>query len=162
MGHSHLVIQHLLKKLETDGPRPRRDRRPDWVTDLINHAAELFEPFTEIGRVGFDCRFREGAWEIALYLGSAELIGGKDDGHVQVVDFQFDLARLVELIQPVEKFVWNAIPARPGIDGPPDRSLIAIQGLHDGNRVHLHVYGTPPDEAGPGLRFFEDGRWETT
>ena len=50
---------HLLKKIETAGPRPRRDVRPQWITDLIDEVAELFEPFTDVGRVARAAQFKQ-------------------------------------------------------------------------------------------------------
>ena len=90
-----MPVKHLLKQAETyRSQRAARDTRPQWVTEFINEAAELFTPVTGVGRVGFDCHLAEDCWVVAMYLGSTEVVGGKDDGHSRHTDFEFDLLEL--------------------------------------------------------------------
>lgn len=160
MSHSHLPVQHLLKNLETFGIRPRRDVRPAWLADLINQIAELFEPFTDVGRVGFDCRLTDDRWELGMFLGSTELVGGKEDGDVQHVDFQLDIARLHSFFTSIDHFTWSAFPGGTDCDMTPGFSFISIDGCVQNHPLRLRVFSTPPDEAGPGLRRHSDGTWE--
>ena len=161
MSHSHLPIKHLLRRIETMPLRPRRDVRPEWVTQLIGEVAELFEPFTDIGRVGYDCRVTDDRWEVGMYLGTTELVGGKADGDVQHVDFQFDLMRLYRLFSQIDLLQWNAFPQSPSADSEFECSFIALEGKFNQNPLRLRVFCTPPTEAGPGLRHHTDGTWET-
>lgn len=159
MSHSHLALQHLIKQVESRGPRANRDVRPEWMTELIESVAELFEPFTDVGRVGFDCRLADECWEIGMYLGSTEFVGGKVDGEVQHVDFEFDLLRVSRLFKHIETFRWNALPSSD-LQESADISFIVIRAVYEGHPVHLRVFCTPPAEAGPGLRKHTDGTWE--
>ena len=70
----------------------------------LGEVADLFEPFTDVGRVGYECRIREEVWEIGLYLGCTEFVGGKLDGEIQAVDFQFDVARLYRMFDQIARF----------------------------------------------------------
>ena len=159
MGHAHLAVRHLLKQLETQGRR-QRPVRPDWVTSIIHEVAELFEPRKGVGRVGFDCRFNEDRWEVTLYLGKKEIVGGKDDGQARFVDFGFDLSRLYRFFNLVERFDWN-VPCSSGAHGENHAtSSVMIEGYWGQNPVRLKFFATPPSQVGPGLRDYADGRCE--
>ena len=41
LSHSHLPVQHLMKRMETWQPGQGGDRRPDWLTHFVEEAAEL-------------------------------------------------------------------------------------------------------------------------
>ncbi len=158
MSHSHLPLKHLLKRLETRGPRPNRDIRPDWISRLIDDIAELFEPFTDVGRVGFDCRVVGDRWDVGMYLGKTELLGGAADGDLQCVSFQFDILRLYGLFDQVETFHWNAYP---GTSDALESSWIAMTAAYQAHPVSVRILCVPPSEAGPGLRRRPDGSWDT-
>jgi len=160
LTHSHIPVKHLLKQLETDRPnRERRDVRPQWVSDFIDAAAQLFEPLSDVGRVGFDCQLIDDRWMVGLYLGRTEIVGGKQDGQTCCNAFQFALLPLLELLTEVEHCSWNVIPD-PLSDGPRPDSFLTVEGMIDGNPIHLHIDSVPPPDAGPGIRAFPDGHVE--
>ena len=153
LAHSHLLVQHLLKQLEVHKrEREVRKRRPDWLTAFVHQAAALFEPFAGIGRVGSQCEVVDDGWEARLYLGVTEMVGGKDDGHAQLVSFELDLSRLTRLFSKIDRFEWNV----SATDGQ-NSSFISIQGLVDEHRLSLKAYSRPPREAGPAFRQHVDG-----
>lgn len=160
MSHSHLPLQHLLKKIETTGPRPRRDVRPPWLTELIDEVAELFEPFTDVGRVGFECSLANARWDVSMYLGKTESVGGKDDGEVQHVDFQFDILKVQQQFSRIDSLRWNAFPGGREEAESTECSFVSIDGLRGENALRLRIFCTPPVQAGPGLRHHSDGTWE--
>src|SRR5580704_6814219 len=97
MSHSHLGARHLLTQIETDrSRRGNRDKRPEWLRGFVEEAAGSFEPLSGVARVGYECLPAEGGWEISLYLGSIELVGGKSDGRTERPDFRCDLKRLLK------------------------------------------------------------------
>lgn len=161
MSHSHLPLRHLLKKIETAGPRPRRDVRPQWITALIDTVAELFEPYTDVGRVGFECSLASDRWEISMYLGKTEFVGGRSDGETKTVDFQFDLLKLLEQFSQVDALMWNALSGHRPDAEPDECSFLALEGRHGEHALCLRVFCRPPEQAGPGLRRHADGSWET-
>lgn len=153
MARSHLLVQHLLKQLEIHKrERENRKRRPDWLSAFVHQAAALFEPFAGIGRVGSQCEVVDEGWEARLYLGATEMVGGKDDGHAQLVSFELDLARLTQLFSRIDHFDWN-VSAADGLNS----SFITIRGLVDDHSVSLKAYSRPPREAGPAFRQHVDG-----
>lgn len=162
MSHSHLALQHLIRKIESPEYRQSRTTGPVWLADFVDQVAELFEPFVDVGRVGFECRPATDRWEISMYLGQTELIGGRDDGQTRAVAFQFDLLALSRLFSRVDQLQWNAFPAVASEDDshPTEWSFINVIGLFADSVVRLKIYGTPPDGAGPGMRQFSDGSWE--
>lgn len=162
MSHSHLALQHLFKKIDAPDARTKRAPRPAWLAEFVDQVAELFEPFTDMGRVGFECAAGEEQWEVGMYLGGTELVGGREDGRLRHIAFQFDLLRLPVLFDSVESFSWNVYP-EGAVD--PNSSIgrgsyISVVGKRGDTALRLRVYGTAPEEVGPGLRQYSDGSWE--
>jgi hypothetical protein len=161
LSRSHLSARHLLQQIETDrSKRAKRDIRPQWLTALVESAAELFEPVAEVGRVGFDCRLDEQGWLATLYLGAVELIGGKTDGQTQRPGFQFDLKALLECFSRVDLLSWSVLDHADGEADPGPRSLLSIDGRVGENRVRMAIHSTSPAPVGPGLRRLPNGRFE--
>jgi hypothetical protein len=154
--HSHLPVAHLLEQVARFEPRRGdRDPRPAWVTGLINHAADLFDPFAgDVGRVGFDCQFADDRWIVGLYLGGTELVGGLHDGEVHYTDFRFDLLLLRELFDEVDQMQFVALPVDEDHD---TRASVQVEGRVAGEAVRLQVYAVPPTDAGPAFRVLPDG-----
>ncbi|MCY2964821.1 MAG: hypothetical protein NT069_14490 [Planctomycetota bacterium] len=162
MSHSHLALQHLIRKIESPEYRKSRPAGPTWLADFVDRVAELFEPFVDVGRVGFECRPGPERWEIAMYLGQTELIGGRNDGQTRAVAFQFDLLALSQLFSRVDAMQWNAFPAcaSDDEDHPIEWSFLSVIGEYAESNLRLKIYGTPPEDAGPGMRQLTDGSWE--
>ncbi|NOX52898.1 MAG: hypothetical protein GXP27_00355 [Planctomycetes bacterium] len=169
MSHSHIPIHHLLKQIETDPPnRKKRDVRPPWLIRFIEEAAQLFEPFHDIGRVGFDCSLVDDEWVVGIYLGGTEIVGGRLDGKTVFANFCFDLAELIRRFDKVHELKWTALPeplelADPGgeRDEPTrERSYVTITGEVEGNAVRLSIFSIPPDVVQPALRRLPDGTYE--
>ncbi|QDT49515.1 hypothetical protein [Symmachiella dynata] len=160
MSNTHLPIQHLLAQLEKQGRRPRRNYRPQWITPIIEEVAELFEPLCSVGRVGFDCRLTEDRWEVSLYLGTCELVGGKNDGQNLPLSFQFDMHELYRRFNLVERWEWTAHPAKNAAFADEEASLVTIEGYWDDNPIRLKLIESPPSKVGPGLREFPNGHRE--
>ena len=154
LAHSHLLVQHLLKQLEHhQRDRHDRQRRPEWLTVLIHQTAALFTPLTGVGRVGSQCEYTNDGWEARLYLGSTEIVGGKDDGHSQLLGFELDLSRLTESFTKVDEFQWYVGASAEGSNS----SFMSVTGSVDDNKICLKVYSRPPKEAGPAFRQHADG-----
>ncbi|MFN0052298.1 MAG: hypothetical protein ACKV0T_08900 [Planctomycetales bacterium] len=162
MSHSHLALQHLIRKIESPESLRKRFTGPDWLPGFVDQVAELFEPFVDTARVGFECAPGDERWEVSMYLGGTELVGGRNDGEVRPVPFQFNLAQLNTILTDVEELSWNVFPAGALSEAAPghDRSFMAVTGKYADQFVRLRIYGTAPHEAGPGLRRFPDGTVE--
>jgi hypothetical protein len=162
VSHSHIALQHLISRIDSQGGRRHRPTGPVWLTEFVDQIAELFEPFIDVGRVGFECAPGEDRWDISMYLGRTELVGGEVDGEARPVAFQFDLAALNRIFDHLESCHWNAFPAGtvPDGDAGGERSFISLVGGYRESTVRLRIFGTPPDDTAPGLRQYPDGSWE--
>ncbi len=161
MTHSHIPIKHLLKQMKIYSyKRINRDLRPDWVTNVINDVAELFEPLAGLGRVGFDCQLSDDGWVVGLYLGSTETIGGKEDGIVRHTNYEIDLQQLIIRFDRLDEFCFGAFPSPVGHECHQARSFVTLAGTIGEETLRLQIFSTPPNDAGPGLRQLPDGRCE--
>lgn len=160
LSHSHLPVQHLLKRMETWQPGQGGDRRPEWMSQFVEEAAQLFEPLTGVARVGYECIREEDAWVARLYLGTSEVVGGALDGRLKPMSFEVDIERLAGMFTEREEFYWSTFPdGAEDIDEP--QSYLTVSGLVAGeHRVRIHLFATPPQETEPGLKVFPDGRFE--
>jgi hypothetical protein len=163
LSHSHLAIRHLIRQIDEYAARRQGGRTiPDWLTGFIQHAAELFEPFRGMARPGFECAFVEARWEISIFLGKTERVGGPDDGAQSPVNFSFDVQRLIGLFDEIQSVRWNAFPdcglcAEEQID----LSFLVAEGVVSGEPVALQVLAGPPEDAGPALKQYGDGSYVT-
>lgn len=160
MSHSHLAVQHLLQQMEGWRPRQRqRDLRPAWLTDVIEEFSDSFEPITDVARVGFECVPDEGVWIVKMYLGRTEIVGGPHDGRAQPISFELNVQRLVNRFEELNEFSWSVFPeGAEDVNDP--RSYLTLGGKIGGNGVRFHFFATAPDELGPGMRVYSDGRIE--
>ena len=164
MSHSHLALQHLIHKIDSAEPRQKRTAPPSWLPDFVDQAAELFEPFFDVGRVGYECTPSQARWDVSMYLGATEAVGGRADGEIRSVAFQFDLLRLGHLFATIDEFRWSAFPIgtseEDGDDRLGERSFITVSGRYLEHQIRLRVFCTPPADVSPGLRHYADGSWE--
>ncbi len=160
--HSHLALRHLIHHVaerRQNGiglpvlPRP--------LAGLIDEVCQLFEPFTGVARAGYECQFADDRWEISVFLGGREAVGGPLDGELQPVNFRFDVQGLARLFEQVYSIGWNAIPnGHDCLGAGTMESFLTAEGVAGGQRVSLRVHAVAPDEAGPGQRQHADGRLE--
>lgn len=156
-----MPIQHLLKQIEThSAKRGNRDVRPPWLTEFVNDVAELFEPLSGVGRVGFECRMTEGQWVAGLYLGSTEIVGGRDDGRHVYTDFEINLDQVAKRFTSIDEFYWSVFPSLQDPEQEQPRSYVTICGLVGEHPLRLQLFSGPPSRTGPGLRRLPDGRSE--
>lgn len=156
MSHSHIPVKHLLKQLEVYRlNRQNRDIRPAWLTDLIGRLSELFDPADGVARVGFECRLTEEAWELLLFLGSTEIVGGADDGQTRLANFRLDLLALMDRFGEVKHVEWHAHPQPQ--NGESEPSILQIRGLIDKEPLKLLIFDAPPTGIGPGIRAHQNG-----
>lgn len=127
---------------------------------MIDAVSELFEPYAEVARVGFDHHVADDMWEVDLYLGTTEIVGGSDDGLSHVLDFQFDLRQLVALFARIDRFEWHALPHRTSAEDTTEVSQVVLEACWQEHPVRLILHSVPPKAAGPGLRQRPDGQLE--
>lgn len=160
MSHSHLAVAHLVKQLESTVARRSRRQGPRWLTEFVDRVADSFEPLDEVGRVGYQCAPGTECWEVLMYLGRTEVVGGSRDGDAHAVAFQFDVKALYGVFERVEAIRWNVIPPGADLAQAEPASMIDVEGTFKQSRVMLRVMSTAPAEAHPGMRRHADGTWE--
>ena len=151
-----MSIEELLQQMEEYRlRREQRDHRPDWLKDFVHQAADVFEPLTNVGRVGYECHGDERGWTVCMYLGTTEIVGGPRDGQIDHAGFRVDLDRLKSLMETTTRFEWYSV-ADPGHStghaNSEIRSLISLHGtITGGHEIKLELLATPPRYVGPGL-----------
>lgn len=164
MSHSHLAIRHLIRQVDEYMARRQSGRKtPEWLAGFIQQAAELFEPFSGMARPGFECIRGEDRWEISIFLGKTERVGGPDDGQQSPVNFSFDVHALTRLFEQLQTLRWNAFPDCGMDEDLPEieLSFLLAEGMVRGEHVSLQVHSGPPEGAGPALKRYDDGSYAT-
>ena len=159
MSHSHLAMQHLIRQVEVYSERRDSQQRvPEWLLSFVHDVASRFEPFNGMARPGYECRQEDDRWEVAIFLGKTELVGGAQDGATIPVNFCFDLQGLMSAFDEISSFQWNAFPdCCVYEDDVLDLSFISAEGLVGGKTVIVQIHAGPPETASPALRQHADG-----
>lgn len=145
---------------QPDRDRPARTRLlPQWLTGWLQDVADLYEPFSGVARAGYECFQANGTWEISLFLGQNEVLGGARDGLLLPVNFRFDVAGLLQQFSALNVLKWNAFPDAFVFReaGFPMESFLLAEGMVQGEAIRLQVQALPPDAIGPGLQFLPNG-----
>lgn len=164
LSRSYLAVRHLLRQLEIKREKGLRSQIiPTWFSSFVDDISERFEPFSGVARVGYECAFSDGVWEISIFLGETEMIGGADDGRLMPVNFRFDLTSITRHFDQIESLHWNAFPNSPVEEAQDkDLSFLTINGTVQSDTVMLQIHSTPPSPVGPAIRMHADGRMELT
>ncbi|MCA9053668.1 MAG: hypothetical protein KDA75_07510 [Planctomycetaceae bacterium] len=160
--HSHLAIQHLIRHVaERRQNGIGQPILPPKLVALIDDVCQLFEPFTGVARAGYECLFGDDRWEVSIFLGEQESVGGPQDGRLMPVNFRFDVTGLTRLFERVASVSWNAIPkSYDQSDDAVFESFLTVDGVAAGERISLQVHALAPREIGPAMRQHVDGRLE--
>lgn len=158
MNHSHMPVQHFIAQLDRwKQNREQRDLRPAWLQNLIGELADLFDPVHEIARAGFECRPTENGWEVGLFLGRVEIVGGRHDGKEELCDFTYDLEQLKQRFESVHEFRLTSLPRE---DDREAVSFVLVRGRIESQDVTIRIFSLPPEQAGIGLRRYLNGQCE--
>lgn len=162
MSHSHLAIRHLVKKLEMqEGRRSAKPQLPAWLIEFVNRLSQRFEPFSGVARVGYECMQADEIWEVAVFLGELEIVGGAEDGEMHPINFRFDLKGIADEFERIQTLCWNAFPnSHVCFESMADLSFLTLEGYVNGQLIRLQLHAGPPDSIGPGMREHQDGRLE--
>lgn len=156
-----MVVNHLLRQAEKYRARRKsRDVRPQWVTRLIDEVAELFEPVAGVARVGYECRLDDDCWSVGMYLGTNEVIGGRNDGMSRYIDFQFDILQVLDFFTEVQRCSLDSYVEPTVRESDVPASFLTVEGLIADEPLRLRIFSIPPEVAGPGLREFPNGQTE--
>ncbi|MEP3479436.1 MAG: hypothetical protein ABJZ55_09330 [Fuerstiella sp.] len=149
-----MSIDELLQQLgEYEAKKELRDNRPEWLDAFVHQIAEVFEPLSTVGRVGFECQADERGWLVSMFLGTTEIIGGPRDGQIDHAGFLIDIVQLQQQFQTVERFEWYSVAESDPRFNEPIRSLLVMSGqVEEGHNVRLELLSSPPKYVDSGLK----------
>lgn len=149
-----MSIEELLQQMEDyRARREQRDHRPEWLRRFVISAADMFEPLSNVGRVGYDCQADERGWTVCMYLGTTEIIGGPKDGQIEHAGFVIDIKQLMEMFQQVHRFEWYSLSNENDERfNEATRSLLTIHGDVEDGFVQLELLACPPKYVAPAIR----------
>lgn len=160
LAQPHLRPHQFIKLLQAaDRPAPVM-RQPAWLAALLDRLCDHIEPVRGEARVGYDLNFNDPLWEIDLFLGRTEIVGGSLDGCSDYVSFTADIPRILSLFTKVESCDWLALPSSLDTTAPETASGLFIAGIWEQQPVRVALRSVPPSKAAPGLRRYPDGRYE--
>ncbi|MBX3438513.1 MAG: hypothetical protein KF861_13560 [Planctomycetaceae bacterium] len=159
MSEAYLSVRHLLRQLdERRSNRSRGLQLPRWLERFIEEAAAHFEPETDAARVGYFCSCVAGGWQVALFLGAIEIVGGPEDGASFPSGFHFDLEALRDQFDRVDQITWKGLPQGcAGNDSDIDEASVVVEGVVNGHGLQLQVMLRPPGTVGAGLLMDANG-----
>ena len=85
-------------------------------------------------------------WEVSLFYGKTEIVGGPRDGKQTDTPFWLDLTGLGRVFDYVEGLTWQAAALGPEDDLGPH---VAIEGEFEGHRVRVRILAAAPDRFPP-------------
>jgi hypothetical protein len=135
-------------------------RQPAWLPELLDRLCDHIEPVHGEARVGYDLNFNDPRWELDLFLGRTEIVGGSLDGCADYVSFTADIPRILSVFTKVESCDWLALPSSLDTTTSTSASGLFIEGIWEQQPVRLALRSVPPSNAAPGLRRYPDGRYE--
>ncbi len=160
LAQPHLRPHHFIKLLQAaDRPAPAL-RQPAWMAKLLDRLCDHIEPVRGEARVGYDLNFNDPLWEIDLFLGRTEIVGGSLDGCSDYVSFTADIPGILSLFSKVGSCEWLALPSSLDTAAPQSASGLFVEGVWEQQTVRVALRSVPPSNAAPGLRRYPDGRYE--
>lgn len=118
---------------------------PNWLAELADVVATAIVGVALPAPIG--CHFFRNEllnqWELTLFPGTTEIVGGKLDGRIKPSPFTLDLARLTWALDSLDRFHWQS--HRLGADdelGP----HVSLEGTHQGHAVWVRILAEAPEQ----------------
>lgn len=104
-------------------------------------------------------KFYVSHWDLYVYEGLIEVMGGADDGAVETTGLTMNLSDVASLLDNNGKnTVVIEVSSSPAYRVF-DCDVVSMCGVYEGNSLTLHILlGTPSDEKAPAGRLYQDGR----
>lgn len=122
---------------------------PSWLNELADIVAGYIAPVEPLAPMGCHYHLNEGVWEISLFVGDTELVGGDRDGERIPARFLVDVLPLLSHFSEVFDCTWQ--PDRFGEEDELGCHL-SIIGLHGEQLVCVRVLSRSPERFPPGRR----------
>jgi len=131
---------------------------PDWLTELADRVVDQLHALDTLGPIGCHFCLHEDVWEVTLFAGTTEIVGGRRDGARQGTRFSLDLKSVVELFDEVDALGWqsHSFGESHGDDLGPH---VSVEGRYQGQSVWLRILASAPAQFAPARRLFvHEGR----
>ncbi len=119
---------------------------PAWLADLSDRVIALTSAAVPLASVGCHFQSVEDVWEVTLFAGATETVGGSRDGAWSDPPFSVDLVGLPACFDELHQMWWQTQPL--GEDDDLGAHLSA-EGLVEGHKVWLRIKAHAPDRFGP-------------
>ncbi|MEN9555447.1 MAG: hypothetical protein RLZZ232_1733 [Planctomycetota bacterium] len=122
---------------------------PSWLRWFVNDAIRGIMHGEDSAPVG--CHFyldRENdLWEVTLFVGRSEVLGGAWDGKVVPIGLEVDISRVIAAFDSQPDILWQAEKVTPADELG---AHVSFAGVTRGNNVWLRILQDAPDWAGVG------------
>jgi hypothetical protein len=129
---------------------------PEWLSALADLIAEAIIGVDAPAPLGCHFFHNESVdqWEITLFPGATEIVGGRHDGRVKPSPFALDLARLSWVLNDVERFHWQTHSLGDSDDLGPH---VSLEGTYEDHNVWLRILAEAPEQFPIGRRVDASG-----
>ncbi|MEX0715077.1 MAG: hypothetical protein WD066_00750 [Planctomycetaceae bacterium] len=128
---------------------------PSWLSHLADQVAQRLRAADILAPLG--CHYYRNRvldqWEVTIFAGSTEIVGGELDGELRYSNFQLDLRELFGLFDLVDTFHWQADQMGPDDELGPH---VSVEGSFEGHPVWLRVLARPPARFPKGRNLLTD------
>lgn len=122
---------------------------PEWISALADAVTGCLLPVQPLAPAGCHvCRDGDG-WEVSLFIGDTEIVGGRRDGVRKGSRFVADVMPILCLFDEVSDCIWQ--PTRFGSDDELGANLM-IRGSCSGHEITLRILARAPRRFPPGRR----------
>ncbi len=122
---------------------------PSWLRWFVNDAVRGIMHQTDSAPVG--CHFyydgENDLWEVTLFVGRSEVLGGAHDGKTVPAGLEVDVTQVMAAFDTPPGVLWQAERVTPHDELGPH---LSFEGETRGHDVWLRILQTPPDWAGVG------------
>lgn len=124
---------------------------PEWVSALAAAIAEHLVAASIPAPMGAHVQKESNesapdVWEVSLFYGKTEILGGPKDGKRTDTPFWLDLSGLSKVFDRVDGLAWQAAALGPEDDLGPH---VAIEGEYLGHRVRVRILAAAPTQFPP-------------
>ena len=131
---------------------------PEWLQEFADAVALNMVPVDLLAPVGCHFCLVDETWEIALFVSSTQIVGGRKDGVLRHSRFNVDLQAVTKLFSEVQNISWQALPLAADDELGPH---LSIEGTCAGKPVWLRILSRAPKRFDVGRRaVVYDGAWE--
>ena len=126
---------------------------PEWLTDLAKALSEHLVPAVLPAPLGAHVQQAVDAdeqasdvWEISLFYGKTEIVGGPEDGRRTETAFWLDVIGAQRVLTRVDRAYWQTAILSPSDDLGPH---VAVEGDYLGHPVRVRVLSAAPQQFPP-------------